>query len=158
MKINKLSIPDRNGLSRPRGSKGSSLVELMVGCALVAMLAIAVISGISAGFAALKLSRENARATQIMLDKMEATRVLQWDIVRTNGVPANFTDYYFADATNATGGVVYTGQVQIASAPFSATYSPGLKMITVKLDWNAGTLARHREISTLIASNGVSKL
>jgi len=55
--------------------------------------------GINFGMFNLQMSRENLRATQIMLEKVETLRVCNWDQLITPGyLPTNFTAYYYETA------------------------------------------------------------
>ena len=55
-----------------------SLVEVIVAVLVLALMLISLYGGFSSGFAVVKLARENLRATQIMMQKMETIRLLKW--------------------------------------------------------------------------------
>ena len=108
-------------------------------------------------FFTLRMARENQRATQIILEKVETIRLYTWDQVNSNGfVPRTFTDYYDPQALSGSRGVLYSGTMAITNVPFSTSYSTNLRHLTVTLSWNtAGTMPRFRTLSTLVAKDGL---
>jgi len=131
----------------------------MVGVAIVGIVFTSLLSGFSAGFAMIQWSREDGRATQILLEKLEQVRLFNWDQITTNGLPATFTALYdpMSQSTNPGEGLIYTGTVTVAAAPLTESYSSDLRLITITLDWESNRTPRHREISTLSAKNGLSQ-
>src|SRR5947207_13330458 len=72
-----------------------SLIEATVGMAVISTVVGAMLSGITSGTFTMRMARENLRATQIMLEKVETIRLYSWDQVNTAGfIPTNFTDTY----------------------------------------------------------------
>ena len=103
-----------------------SLVEVMVAVCVLGILIIALLSGITFGFTNMRLSRENARASQILLEKLEQFRLLNWQQITTNGLPTSFVSAYYPFATNSSAGFNYTGTVTIATAPYTESYASNL--------------------------------
>src|SRR3954462_11920049 len=100
-----------NTCKRRRQTDAFSILEAMVGVALLGVVFVALYTGISNGFAFAKATRENLRATQILQEKMETVRLYTWEQLNTPGfVPTNFTEAFYAYGTNV-GGLVYTGRV-----------------------------------------------
>ncbi len=64
--------------------------------ALLGVMASGIFGSFRYGFFALQLVRENQRATQILLEKVETLRLYSWDQVNTPGfIPTNLpTEYY----------------------------------------------------------------
>src|SRR5438309_2049072 len=60
---------------------GHTLVEVMVAMAVLGFMMVALYAGFSSGFAVVRVSRENLRATQIMAEGMEVARLYNWDQV-----------------------------------------------------------------------------
>ncbi len=58
-----------------------TLIEVMMGVALMGLLSASLYAGLSYGFAEISLSREEERATQILEERMEVVRLLNWDQV-----------------------------------------------------------------------------
>jgi type II secretory pathway pseudopilin PulG len=132
-----------------------SLVETTVGMGIIGTVAAAMMTGISTGFFAMQMARENLRATQIMLEKVETVRLYTWDqITSTNHfIPGAFTNYY--DPNNTSRGIAYTGTLSFATAPVAASYSNSMQLVTVKIGWKTGRLDRTRTFTTLVAKNGM---
>src|SRR5437588_10845267 len=84
------------------------LMETLVGMLVVGIVFVALYSGMSSGFAVIQVAEENARATQILEEKLETVRLYTWAQLNTaNFVPTNFTVAY---STNSS--LVYTGTMQ----------------------------------------------
>src|SRR5947209_11932613 len=95
-----------------------TLVEVIVCVALIVILFVSLYGGMSTGFAVTQSSRENLRATQIMLQYMEGVRLFNWDqLTRSNWIPTTFVDWYYP-LTNYAGesrGIPYYGTVTITT-------------------------------------------
>src|SRR5207237_602455 len=73
-----------------------SLVEMIVCTAIMVILFVSLYGGISSGFAVVNLARENLRANQIIVEKMETVRLYNWDQINSNGfLPPTFTAPFF---------------------------------------------------------------
>ena len=112
---------------------------------------------INYGMFMMRLARENARATQVMLEKVESIRLYDWDQVVANGfVPLTFTNYYDPQGAPGFQGVVYAGTMTVSNVPFATSYSANMKQFTVTVSWTtAGTINHYRELSTFVAQNGM---
>ena len=92
--------------------------------AITGIVVTALYAGINSGFYSVRLARENLRATEILLDKMEAVRVCTWDQINSNGfiLPA-FTALYCPATPSSspgggthsveTNGLVYNGTIVV---------------------------------------------
>jgi prepilin-type N-terminal cleavage/methylation domain-containing protein len=145
-----------------RGDAAFSMIEVVVALAIFGIVFLSLYSSMSSGFAVVRLSRENLRATQIMEEKMETIRLYTWAQVTSNGfVPTNFTEVFYK-MTNASStglvsgaGITYTGTVSIVSAPVTEAYSNDLKQITVTLKWLSDRTPRQRDMTTFVSKYGV---
>jgi len=132
-----------------------SLIEATVGMAVMGTVLGAMLSGITTGTFTMRMARENLRATQIMLEKVETIRLYSWDQINTpNFIPPTFQATYDPQGTPNVG-LTYTGTMTIASAPIGSSYSNDMKMVTVHLSWQTSGLQRDREFSSYISSNGL---
>lgn len=132
-----------------------SLVEVTIGLGIIGVVIVGLFSGFSSGFFTMRMARENLRATQVMLEKVETIRLYSWDQINTPGfIPATFQATYDPQSTNAQG-LTYSGTMTIIAAPISSSYSNELKLVTVRVNWKTGGLDRNREFSTYIARNGL---
>src|SRR5437667_1717543 len=123
-------------LSRMRRKLAAfSLVEASIGMGVIGTVVAAMLSGIASGTFTMRMARENLRATQIMLEKVETIRLYSWDQVTNSAfIPATFSATYDPQgAPNV--GLTYTGTMTIASAPIGASYSGDMRMVTVHLSW-----------------------
>jgi hypothetical protein len=134
------------------GSTAYTIVEVVLALAALGLLTITVVAGISTGLVAVQLAREDSRATQIMVEKVETIRLYNWDQIHTPGfIPSNFTAAY-----NPAGqGLVYTGTFSITPAAINASYSNDLLDITVRLNWTTGSIQRQRQMSTYFSRYGL---
>lgn len=133
---------------------------------VVSTMLVSLYAGFSSGFAIVGLSRENLRATQILVQKTEAVRIFNWRQI-TSGtlLKTNFTDYYNpAGLTNNTEGASYQGTVNVSSAgPSSvpADYQNKMRTITVTLFWtnyvghSSTVIVRSRQMQTYVARYGM---
>lgn len=147
-----------------RARKAFALAEVLVAVALLAIMMVSLYLGMSSAFAVTKLSRENLRATQIMLERMEGIRLYNWNqLCYSNMIPTNFTTYYYPFATNdQSKGIVYGGTMTVSPANLNptASYASDMRAITVTLFWtnsNGGEsqIVRRRSMTTYAARNGV---
>jgi prepilin-type N-terminal cleavage/methylation domain-containing protein len=143
-----------------------TLVEVIVAVLILAVMLISLYGGFSSGFAVVKLARENLRATQIMMQKMETVRLLKWtQLLDTNNFlqPA-FQDYYDPSATNANAyGATYRGFVSTnAATGISPDYAANMRAVTVTIYWTNyprgitnTPIVRLRQMQTLVAKYGM---
>ena len=140
---------------------GFTLAEVMVGVGVMGIMLVSLYAGFAFGFAQIRLTRENLRATQILAEKMEVVRLLNWDQVANfpNYVPTNFTAAFYADnPTNPPpDNFIYTGTVQLTDAPLTETYSTNMRMIQIEVSWESGNITRKRQMNTFVAQYGMQK-
>jgi len=127
---------------------------------IIAVTGAGVISSINYGLCVMRIARENQRATQVMLEKLEAIRLYNWTQVTNSGfIPANFSAPY--DPTGATNsqGTTYFGTMAVSVPNFIGTtpnYSASIRQFTVNLSWtNSGGISHFRTLSTYVAQNGM---
>lgn len=139
------------------GQQGFSLIETMVGFLLLGIVIAALCGGFSFGFNSIKLSQEDVRADQILVQKLEALRICYFTNVTSAYIPTNFTAYY--STSNAAHGVTYNGTMTISPFVPSAAgegYSNTLKQVTASVSWFSGGMNHTRTMMTLVATNGIS--
>lgn len=147
----KITLNPSNGVA---SKAGFSMIEAVIGMGIMGTVVGALLSGFGMGMFTMQMARENLRATQIMLERMETIRLYSWDQITTPGfVSTNFTASYDPQSTNS--GITYTGRLSIASAPISSSYSNDMKMFTVTLNWKTGSLQRTRQFTTYISRYGL---
>jgi len=148
--------------SSPRRlSQGAfTFAEVLVATGLVAIAFVTLYVGITFGFAVTRLERENLRATQIMLERMEGIRLFSWDqLLDTSKNPLTFTNYFYPSGLGLRDqGVTYFGTLNVEtnltlSPP--ATYSTNMREVTVTVQWMSGSFPRTRSMSTYVSKNGM---
>src|SRR5262245_44575945 len=89
-----------NGENRQVGS-AFTRPEVLVAVVVLTIVALGYYGGLSTGFVVLQSTRENLRATQIMMQKAEAIRLCTWS--QLNNV--SFTEDYnpLSGSTNSSG-------------------------------------------------------
>jgi hypothetical protein len=151
----KIDLYQRKASSSNDG--GFGLVDALFAMTMAGVMFLALYAGLAFGFKVIKFARENTRATQIMLEKMETVRLYTWTQLTNNGfVPTNkFTVPYYAVGTNNSGSLLYTGQVVIEASGVNASYAGNMRKVTIKLEWCPSGLMRTREMSTYVGRNGM---
>lgn len=157
----------------PKGSsrhkcRGFSLIEVAVAAAVV-LVSFAGIFGVTTmGLSISESSRENLRATQIMLDKMEGVRLYSWSqLTNSSFLVPSFTNWFYetnnVGLSTASGyGTMYTGTISVGAVPFSTSYSSSMVQVTVTVNWTSsghgwasGSLPRSRSMTTYYAEQGL---
>lgn len=150
-------LPRRLAVLSPRGA--FTIVEVLLGCGVLVIMGISLYAGFTFGIQQVRSARENIRATQILEEKMELARLLNWNQVANlpGYIPTSFQEaYYSTSATNVpTGGVVYYGTVLVTNAPVTETYSNDLRMIQVTVKWTNFNLPHTRTTSTFVSQYGM---
>ncbi len=137
--------------------QGTTLVEVLMAIFVFAVMAVSLMGSFSYGFFVLQLVRENQRATQIMLEKIETIRLYNWDEVLTpNFIPASFEDVYDPQAPVGSQGTVYQGTVSVNAYPYATSYAANMRQLDVTLTWTTmNNVNRTRTFSTFIAKDGL---
>ena len=138
-----------------RNSRAFTMVEALVAVLVLGISFVSLFAAFSSGFAAVEVSRENLRATQVLLEKLETIRLYNWTQINQAGfIPPTFTAP-FNPSTNATGGFTFAGTVTITNSPVSEAYSSDLKMVTVEVNWTSARISRKASMSTLVSRYGL---
>lgn len=133
-----------------------TLVEVMVGSGILALTVVALYGAFSFGFSTIKLSQEDVRADQILVQKLETLRVYDWSKVTNNYLPTNFTSTF--STTGADTGVTYNGSLSITPFTPSAaneSYSDSLRRVRASVAWISGGIVRTRSMTTLVSQYGI---
>ena len=169
--------------SEPGGTtpaSGFTLVEVLTAAAIAAIIFVAVFASVSVSFSILTNTRQNLRATQIMVSRLEGLRLEAWDT--TNGlselfnssyVPTNFTESFYPLGLNGTtnDGISYYGTMAVTQLGSGNTnvfggttpsYASSMALVTVTLNWTNSTTGLNgvgsthtRSMSTLVSQYGI---
>jgi prepilin-type N-terminal cleavage/methylation domain-containing protein len=151
--------PKQGWMPRP-AERAFTLAELMVACAILAIMVVALFGGISFGFSNITIARQNLRATQIALEKMEIVRMYSWEQMNSNGfVPRTFTAPFFPNvsAEDANSGVIYYGNILVTNVSLNATYDHDMRMVIVSLNWTNRNIPQSVEMSTYVSQYGMQR-
>jgi len=158
----KIDLKGRGSVSKRSNRAAESaftLVEVLIACVVFAVMAISLYGGISFGFTSITIARQNLRATQIALEKMEIARMYSWDQINSNGfVPPAFTAPFFPTSGSETnGGLTYYGTTSITAFPKSNSYAGDMRQLTVRITWTNRTIPQSLEMSTYISQYGMQR-
>ena len=126
-----------------------------MGVLVMSIVVVSLYTGVSSGFGLVKLAREDLRATQIMLQRLETLRLYTWSQFTDSAYFAtnNYAAYYDpAGQASGSGGTVYT----VSTTP-TTNNMPAAEMcrFTVQVSWVSGKINRQREMSTYVARYGM---
>jgi Tfp pilus assembly protein PilV len=144
---------------RPCG-KAFTLIETLAAMVAMTVVFVSLYSGITWGFATVNLARENLRATQIAVEKMETTRMYSWEQVNSNGfIPESFTAPFFPGVgTNAASNTaLYYGTTLITNANVPAAYTNNMRLVIVTVNWTNNNILRSRKMETFISEYGMQR-
>jgi hypothetical protein len=127
----------------------------MVGIAVLSICFVSLYAGISSGVQVIQLSRENLRATQIMVEKMETIRLNSWEqVISGTNLPPNFTENFYPPGITSKG-ITYYGTLDIRNVPFFTSYAADMRQVIVTVRWTNFNVPRSREMRTYVARNGM---
>jgi Tfp pilus assembly protein PilV len=120
----------------PRARSGHTLAEVLVAAAFLGISVISLYTGFFSGFQVTHMSRENVRATQILLKKQETIRLCSWN--QLSNFPSTFQETF--DVTPPETGaraLIYYGTVTFAAADAvgDTSYKTNMLLVTVSLTW-----------------------
>ena len=139
-----------------------TLVEVMISTGILAFMMVSLYAAFTYGFASIGSTREDLRATQLLLQKAEAVRLCTWN--QLSNCPTSFSDTYNPlGATNGTAGAIYGGTLvttgTATNIPDSASYKSKIHLITITISWTNfsgnNALVHTRQLQTLSAYNGM---
>lgn len=136
-----------------------TLPEALTGLVIVAIMFTSLYSGISFGFASVRLARENLRATQILTEKLEVVRLCTWEQINSNGfLPARFTAPYEPGGATNGAGLHYSGRIVVRGPPVGLIpdqYSNDVRVIDVSVSWDSGAGDHNRDAHTFVSHYGL---
>lgn len=137
--------------------RGFALIEILIAGCILGIATVALYGAFSYGFALIRLSQEDVRADQILVQKLETLRLYDWSqTLNTSAggiVPAAVTDSFAPGS--ASPGAVYNVTTTITDTPVSESYASTLRLVTVTVSWFSGKLTHTRSMSTLVSQNGL---
>ena len=137
----------------------ATAVEVLISVGLLGIVFVSLFSGMTMGTAETRAAREELRATQIMLERMEGIRLYNWDqlVYSNNLCPPTFTASYYP-VTNSSGstGITYYGTMSVTNISISPapSYSNQLRLIVVSVYWTNAGVRHSRTMKTQQAQYG----
>jgi type II secretory pathway pseudopilin PulG len=151
MKLNKRAL--KRGLV-----SGFTLVETVLAVLAAAIMLPTLYAGFASGFSFVQLTRENLRATQVMVQRMEAVRLVPWQNLQDPAYfPTNSTEYY--NPSGQARGTSYTITYNWAQAPASLppSYRSNMCLVTVTAAWKSGNVPHSRAMQSYVARYGIQR-
>jgi type II secretory pathway pseudopilin PulG len=136
-----------------------TLVEVLVAGVILATISLAYYGALSSGFSLVQSTREDLRATQILMQRVEAVRLCNWRQL----ADFTFREAYDPTASTATpAGTMYYGTVTTNAASSitnNTSYKPNMRLVTVTLSWTNYNTPRPqshmRQMQTEVARYGM---
>lgn len=151
-----MKIADHSRWTAAKCAAAFSLVEVMVAMALMGVSFVSLFAGISSGVQVIHLAREDLRATQIMVEKLETLRLNAWEqVISGTNIPTKFTEMFYPRGL-CSKGITYHGTLTIVSSPYTwANYNSDMRSAILTLTWTNFGLSQTREMRTLVARHGM---
>jgi len=117
-------------------------------------------TGLANSFSTVQATRENLRATQIIVQRMEALRLASYKTLQDPAAyPTNYTEYYCPSGQAGSKGTAYTIQYNwtngLSSLPPS--YRSNMMLVTITASWNSGNVQRTRSMQSYVARYGIQR-
>ena len=146
--------------SSSRFELGYTTMEVVIAVFIMSIMFISLYAGITFGFGVSRTERENLRATQIILERMEGIRLFRFDqLSDTNLNPLTFSRTYYPQASGGQSqGITYNGTVTVdtnITLDPTASYSSDMKRVTVQLTWVSEGATRTRSVTSYASKNGI---
>lgn len=155
-----MSYQSPSHISRRLSQAGYTLPEVIIAVAAFALMMTGLFASFAYGFANLKATREDLRATQILTGKVEAIRLCNWS--QLSNCPPSFTDYYDPLAGSASKGEVYRGSLSIViptNMSNAISYRDKMRLVTISVSWNSSahgnTVTHTRQMQTYSSFFGI---
>jgi hypothetical protein len=154
----KISVRDLKKSARAKA--GFTLAEAIVATGVGGIMLSAFMGCFSFGLGTVQLSREDLRATQILLQRLERVRLCTFDQVQdTTYNPSSSTEYYAPAAqTGGRGGVLYTVTYSNSVPAFGTlpeSYRTNMVRVTATATWTSGRKQHQRSMDTYVARYGM---
>jgi prepilin-type N-terminal cleavage/methylation domain-containing protein len=150
----------RNKNKGGASAAGFTLVESAVALTIGAIMLTSLYAAFASGFANIRMNRENIRAEQIMLSRLESARLAGFtQVTDRNYFPPAFNDEFDPQQNaNNNGGTIYHGRFSTTVPPAGTlpeAYRTNMLLITVGLNWTSGGLQHTNWMQTYVAQSGM---
>ena len=143
-------------------ASGFTLVETLVAVVINAFAMMALYACFASGFSLVKVTREDLRATQILIQRMEAIRVSDYSKLTDPAKYPTNTIVYFDEEHQASGkgGTAYTvtfNAQRLPSPKPQSQFYTNMLQVTVRASWMSGKVQRSRSMQTYVARQGIQQ-
>lgn len=142
-----------------REQRAFTIAEVIVAVFIVTTMALSLYAGFSTGFMIVDSARQDLRATQILLQKVEAIRLCTWSSLAN--CPVSFVESY-DPSSSGNSGTVYTGTLTTnvaTSIRNTAAYKTNMCLVNLTVYWTNYTgqqsSVHSRSMQTLVARYGL---
>ena len=145
---------------RRASASAFTLTETLVATLIAGVMLPALFTGLANAFSTVKATRENLRATQILVQRMEAVRLAPYKTLQDSAVyPANSTEYYCPSGQANAKGTAYSIQYNWTNAPSTLppSYRSNMMLVTITASWNSGNVQRSRSMQSYVARYGIQR-
>jgi hypothetical protein len=121
-------------------------------------MTVSIFSGMSMSTVQTRIAREDLRATQVMLERLEGIRLFDWNqLTNTTLCPATFTNSFNPMADGSSKGVIYYGTMTVTNAVITPapSYTSQMLAITVSVSWTNFGVGHQRQMQTYQAQYGM---
>jgi Tfp pilus assembly protein PilV len=146
---------------RRASASGFTLVETLVAILTLGIMLPALFTGLAFAFSSMQAMRENLRATQIVVHRMESIRLAPYKTLQDPAVyPATSTEYYSPSGqASGKGGTAYTVTYNWAPGPSTLppSYRTNMLLVTISASWTSGNVQRTRSMQSYVARYGIQR-
>ena len=147
---------------RRASASGFTLTETLVAILIAGVMLPTLFTVLASAFSAVQSNRENLRATQIMVQRMEAVRLAPYKSLQDPAAyPTNSTTEYYSPSGQASGkgGAAYTVTYNWVPGPSSLppSYRTNMMLVTVTTAWNSGNVPHTRSMQSYVARYGIQR-
>jgi hypothetical protein len=136
-------------------------METIVAILISGVLLPPLFTGLAYAVSSVQGVRENLRATQIVVQRMEAIRLAPYKTLQDPvAYPTNSTEYYSPSGQGSgKGGTAYTVTYNWTAAPTTLppSYRTNMMLVTVTASWTSGNAPRSRSMQSYVARYGIQR-
>jgi len=146
---------------RRASASGFTLMETVVAMLSAGVMLPGLFTGLAYAFSSVQAARDELRATQIVVQRMEAIRLAPYKSLQDPvAYPATSTEYYSPSLkASGQGGTTYTVNYTWTNAPTTLppSYRTNMMLVTINASWKSGNVQRTRSMQSYVARYGIQR-
>ena len=146
---------------RRASASGFTLMETVVAMLTAGVMLPGLFTGLAYAFTSVQGTRDDLRATQILVQRMEAIRLAPYKTLQDPvAYPATSTEYYSPCLqASGKGGTAYTITYSWTNGPtiLPPSYRTNMMLVTVNASWKSGNVPRSRSMQSYVARYGIQR-